>query len=224
MKTILTLFFFLVSFSIALPAQKLKTIKQQTTDPIPTTIRYQVLKEDPSVWHGTYEETKWKDKLVEGQYTQNQRSGVWTYYQYGNRMYYKYDYDQEKVVEVAPSLMDKTHVLVIDGEEVETDEVDNPVLVIGGSDQQLGQIYKGVRYPADARERNIQGIVVIECTIEPDGSCHNIGIRKSLYPSIDQESLRMAQQVLTATQYIPASKDGKPVAAKYFLPVRFKLE
>jgi protein TonB len=223
MKTVVAILFFLGGISIALPAQKLKTIKQKTTDIIPTTIEYQVLKEDQSVWHGTYMETRGKGKLVEGQYVQNERSGVWTYYQYDNSVYYKYDYEQEKVVEVNPSLMDKPHVLVVDGEETEVDEVDHPVLVIGGTSQQLMKIYKGIRYPADARERGIQGTVVIEGTIEPDGRCHSIAIRKSLYPSMDQEALRMAKEALTATQYIPATKDGKAVAAKYFMPVKFKL-
>lgn len=80
---------------------------------------------------------------------------------------------------------------------------------------------KNVNYPADARQQKIQGKVFLKFIVEKDGAISEIEIVKGVYPSLDQEALRL---VSTFPRWIPGRQAGKPVRSLFVLPVYFKLE
>ncbi len=77
-----------------------------------------------------------------------------------------------------------------------------------------------LRYPPDARERGIQGRVIIGFVVETDGSLTNIRILKSVHPNLDAEALRVIKQ---SPKWNPGLQHGVPVKVTYTMPLNFAL-
>ena len=75
-------------------------------------------------------------------------------------------------------------------------------------------------YPVDAKEKNIQGRVTLQFTIEADGRVTNVKVLKSAHPSLDQEAVRV---VSSSPKWNPGMQNGKPVKVTYTFPVIFGL-
>src|SRR5690606_4731812 len=61
----------------------------------------------------------------------------------------------------------------------------------GGADAMEHFIYENLKYPDDARTKNIQGKVYIQFVVEKDGSISNIKIRRGVNKSLDDEAVRL---------------------------------
>ena len=96
--------------------------------------------------------------------------------------------------------------------------------VDGGEDGLLQFIISNLKYPNVAAENGTQGVVVIVFTVNTDGSVSNIEPvgKEKLGNGLEEEAIRVVK--LTDGKWIPAKKDGKPVAVKYRLPLRFALK
>jgi len=90
----------------------------------------------------------------------------------------------------------------------------------GGTDALLEYMRTNIRYPADAREQDIQGRVLVTFIVNKDGSIAEPEVVKSIYPSLDEEAVRM---ISTMPKWKPGMNRGKPVRTKYTLPVNFRL-
>jgi protein TonB len=77
-----------------------------------------------------------------------------------------------------------------------------------------------IKYPKDAWKNNIQGKVYLTFTVEKDGSIANVEVKRSLYPSLDNEAMRVIRQ---APKWIPGRQNGFPVKVKYNIPISFSL-
>ncbi|RYE16906.1 MAG: TonB family protein, partial [Sphingobacteriaceae bacterium] len=77
-----------------------------------------------------------------------------------------------------------------------------------------------LRYPPDARERGIQGRVLIGFVVETDGSLTNIRILKGVHPNLDAEALRVIKQ---SPKWNPGLQHGVPVKVAYAMPLNFAL-
>jgi protein TonB len=76
-------------------------------------------------------------------------------------------------------------------------------------------------YPTDARRKSIEGAVVVEFTVEADGSCSNLRIAESSgFETLDQSALRAVQE----WRYKPAELDGRTVATDRSIRIVFKLD
>jgi protein TonB len=77
------------------------------------------------------------------------------------------------------------------------------------------------KYPPLAREKGYEGTVYLRALIERDGRVGNLAIdRSSGYEILD----RAAVDSVREWAFLPARKDGKPVASWVLLPVRFVLK
>lgn len=76
-------------------------------------------------------------------------------------------------------------------------------------------------YTADAMRAKIQGIVVVECVILPDGTVGEAHVVKSLDPTfgLDQEAVKAARQ----WRFIPGKKQGQPVPVLVTIELMFNL-
>ena len=90
----------------------------------------------------------------------------------------------------------------------------------GGTQALLEFMRTHIRYPADAREQDIQGRVLVTFIVNKDGSIAEPEVVKSVYPSLDEEALRM---ISTMPKWKPGMHRGIPVRTKYTLPVNFRL-
>ena len=107
----------------------------------------------------------------------------------------------------------------VTGEVYET--VDKMPEFPGGMTGLMQHLSKNIRYPAEAHTNNIQGRVVVSVIINTEGKVTNAQIVQGVAPSLDAEALRVTG---TMPDWIPGTKDGKPVNVKYTFPVVFRLE
>lgn len=101
------------------------------------------------------------------------------------------------------------------------DVVDKMPEFPGGMTGLMQYLSKNIRYPAEAQTKGIQGRVTVAVIINTEGKAVNASIVRSVDPSLDAEALRVAS---TMPDWIPGTKDGKPVNVKYTFPVTFRLQ
>ena len=93
--------------------------------------------------------------------------------------------------------------------------------VPGGMTGLMQHLSKNIRDPAEAHPNNLQGRVVVSVIINTEGKVTNAKIVQGVAPSLDAEALRVTG---TMPDWIPGTKDGKPVNVKYTFPVVFRLQ
>lgn len=101
------------------------------------------------------------------------------------------------------------------------DVVDKMPEFPGGMVGLMQYLSKNIRYPAEAQTKGIQGRVTVAVIINTEGKAVNASIVRSVDPSLDAEALRVAS---TMPDWVPGTKDGKPVNVKYTFPVTFRLQ
>lgn len=81
-------------------------------------------------------------------------------------------------------------------------------------------ISNNMQYPEDALMNNIEGKVVVNFVVNEDGSLSYIKILKNLYPSIDEEAIRLVKSM---PKWNPGKSHDSAVKVLYTLPLPFKL-
>ena len=91
-----------------------------------------------------------------------------------------------------------------------------------GGDKELYQfIADNVKYPAEAKEKGIRGIVYVNFIVEPDGSLSNIKVLKGVGGGCDEEAIRIVESM---PKFKPGMQNGEAVRVSYTIPVIFRLE
>lgn len=91
----------------------------------------------------------------------------------------------------------------------------------GGSSAMKEWVKNNVRYPFEARQKGVQGRVMVSFYVEKDGNLSDLKIVRSVEPSLDKEALRV---VGSMPPWIPGSVSGKAERMKYYIPVVFQLD
>jgi protein TonB len=89
----------------------------------------------------------------------------------------------------------------------------------GGNPALYKYISKNIHYPEAAKEKNIQGKVVIKFCVTASGSINQISVLKGLNPEVDEEALRVVKSFPVFT---PGKKEGVAVPVWYLVPIEFK--
>ena len=97
---------------------------------------------------------------------------------------------------------------------------DHPTQPVGGNQVFFDWIEKNQQYPLLARQRKIQGKVIVEFVVQTDGSLTDARLVKRLGSGLDEEALRL---IKAAPKWDPATFQGKPIKQKMVLPVLFQL-
>lgn len=79
-----------------------------------------------------------------------------------------------------------------------------------------------LEYPESAREAGTEGRVLVQFTVNTDGTMGNVKVLRSVSPELDAEVLRVIESC--TEKWTPGMKDGKPVPVYYTFPVVFKLQ
>ena len=80
-------------------------------------------------------------------------------------------------------------------------------------------IYSNLRFPTEAKEREIQGTVRLSFVIEKDGSISNIIVVNSVGGGCDNEAVRLMEE----TVWLPAEKNGKYVRSNSMQDITFTI-
>jgi TonB family protein len=74
-------------------------------------------------------------------------------------------------------------------------------------------------YTTEAMRRRIQGEVVLQVDVRPDGTVGTVALVKSLFPGLDEEAVKTVREF----QFAPGEKDGKPVTVRTDVAMAFNL-
>jgi len=90
----------------------------------------------------------------------------------------------------------------------------------GGNENLFSYIGKNVEYPKQAKEDEIEGMVIVSFVVEKDGSISNPKVLRGAHPLLDEEALRL---VSSMPLWKPGLQRGEPVRVQFNLPIRFSL-
>ena len=81
-------------------------------------------------------------------------------------------------------------------------------------------IGNNLQYPEEAKEKGVQGRVVVKFIVEKDGSISNVEVNQSVDPDLNNEAMRVIKNM---PKWNPAKQNGTEVRAYYDVPVTFRL-
>jgi periplasmic protein TonB len=84
----------------------------------------------------------------------------------------------------------------------------------------LPELVKKIKYPAIAKQSNLEGKVYAMAYVDEKGQVDKVKIIKSLGGGCDEEVVR----VLTNSKFKPGQHEGKPVKVKTTISVTFKVK
>ncbi len=75
-------------------------------------------------------------------------------------------------------------------------------------------------YPEIAKENGVQGRVMLQFTVNPDGTVSNVRVLRGVDPSLDKEAVRV---VASSPKWTPGKQRDRAVKVTYTFPVIFQL-
>jgi TonB family protein len=159
------------------------------------------------------------DTLKKGYFSDSIQAGIWTIYA-RNKTKYSYNFENNSV---SGYQWDEDEIREVD---LNTENgiirilLDNPAL----PKTEIGlnnQVYEHVKYPPAARDSGVSGQVIVSVTVNADGTSEEPTIKFSVYPSLDEESLRVIRHM--SNNWIPASYNGENVRTENLIPINFVL-
>lgn len=86
-------------------------------------------------------------------------------------------------------------------------------------------VYKNIQYPAQDKEKKIEGHGIVQFVVEADGSLSDIRVLRSPSQTIAAEIMRMMNVMAAIPDaWLPGKHNGVTVPVTFTLPVKFKLQ
>ena len=99
--------------------------------------------------------------------------------------------------------------------------VDNMPEFPGGMDSLASYLGSSIVYPAEAKENDIAGKVIVGFIIDKDGSVTDVNVKKGIGYGCDEEAKRV---IGAMPDWTPGSHQGKAVKVSYMIPITFSLD
>ena len=90
----------------------------------------------------------------------------------------------------------------------------------GGPAELMKYIDDNLRYPQEALNDSVQGIVQVSFIVEKDGSTTDFEVIDEHHPALEVEAVRVLQNM---PKWKPATQNGVKVRVEYTVPVKFRL-
>lgn len=104
--------------------------------------------------------------------------------------------------------------------EIKEDSLNYAPKFPGGTEAMEAYFKKNMKYPKRAIEHRIEGRVVFNLEISPEGKVSNIWLFKGLFYECNEEAYFLIKKM---PDWIPGLKDGKPVSMQVMVPIAFIL-
>lgn len=91
----------------------------------------------------------------------------------------------------------------------------------GGETAMLKFLTDSLRYPKEARKKNIQGKVFVRFIVTESGELKDITVIRGLPYGLSEEAIRVVKLM---PKWIPGSQLGKNVPIQFTLPINFVLK
>lgn len=100
--------------------------------------------------------------------------------------------------------------------------VDEAANYIGGPNQLLEDLSETIKYPEEAKEKGIQGRVVVRFIVNTHGDLSDISVVRPINPQLDAAAIEAVKNL--PGKWLPGKVNGKFVDSYYNMPVTFKLK
>lgn len=116
-------------------------------------------------------------------------------------------------------------IVLVDSEEIAKGMEENIFAIVeemprfpeGDPDEYVS---KNMKYPQEARDKKIKGMVSVQFVIEKDGKISNVKVLRSVHPLLDAEAVRIIKNM---PDWIPGKQRGETVRVMNTMAVSFKL-
>lgn len=81
-------------------------------------------------------------------------------------------------------------------------------------------VSKNLKYPEVAQENGVSGRVIVQFTVNPNGSVSDVKVLRGVDPSLDKEAVRVIQ---SSPKWTPGKQRDRAVKVTYQFPVIFQL-
>ena len=142
----------------------------------------------------------------------------------------KNDIEVADNVSTVGEAMDATHKIVWIPPVVETEVVDEDVIVDvaeimpefpGGTAALMKYLGTNIKYPTISQEMGSAGRVIVQFVVDKDGSISNPEVVRGVDAYLDKEAIRV---ISSMPKWRPGVQNGKKVRVKYTVPVVFRLQ
>ena len=90
-----------------------------------------------------------------------------------------------------------------------------PPVLIGGREG----LSSRMRYPYKAAVLDLEGQVCLDVSVDDEGKVEEVEVVRSIHPILDAEAVR----AVSASSFEPALQDGKPVASRVSMTMRYTI-
>ena len=90
----------------------------------------------------------------------------------------------------------------------------------GGMDSWIKYLTENLTYPAAAKEKGVEGLVVLTFIVREEGKVDSVEVLRGIGGGCDEEAVRL---VKNSGVWTPGKIEGKGVPVRMRLPVQFKL-
>ena len=91
----------------------------------------------------------------------------------------------------------------------------------GGEMKLMEYIAQNIKYPQEALESGIQGRVLVNFIVEPNGSISNIKVLRGMGYGCDEEAIRVVESL---PRFYPGKHRGESVRVSYAVPIFFRFQ
>lgn len=92
-------------------------------------------------------------------------------------------------------------------------------------EKMLEYVYKNLKYPAEARERGTEGMVVLQYVVTENGELEDIKIIRDIGDGCGEAARKIVESMNDLPKrWVSGKQRGRPVKVLYTFPVKFKLQ
>jgi TonB family protein len=176
-----------------------------------------------SLWieYRRQETTNGKIKKSEGSYFNDQKVGVWKFYDNKGKISQEYDFTNKKVLfSTTLKNVEFESLVIIDNDTMKV-LLDSPVDFIGTYEALFQHVATNLMYPQHAIENGLSGKVNVTFCIDTNGIASGHFVKDQVGNGLDEAALQAVLKI--PNDWIPAVYKGKPVKTIIKIPVNFTL-
>jgi hypothetical protein len=208
------LFLLVTTFSFSQPAVKSVKVKSRYL-----VEQYDVLAANDTVRHGTYRRYFREDNVLleEGQYADNKRTGVWTFYDIRDRPGLVYDYSTQQVITNNRPFLDSMGFVLLN-DKMTGVQLTPPPIFLASQYQISGILLRQSTIPAQLLYDGVSELSYqLAATVSPVGVSYRV-VASHKDTAFNKNTLKAISLAYKEVKWLPGYYQGEEVTAIYLLP------
>lgn len=106
---------------------------------------------------------------------------------------------------------------------VQEDSPDDVIIMVDESPRPLGgmrELFRNLVYPEEAKKVKVEGVVLVEFSVDVSGQAHDAKIVRGLGSGCDEAAV----SAVLLTVFTPGRYKGKAVPVRLVMPIEFRLK